>query len=208
MTNETDKSVHDPRISQTYQGLDKPTPPAGLDDRILAAARREVGAGPRKASFSRRWAVPISAAAVLVLSVSLITLQYSRQSPDERTAPQPATVIAPQSVPLSKEQQTGDRAKTEEAPQTYRELAPDRASQPADNMLGEEEVTPAVQKEKRIAPVQRQDAAERLSANQQIEQIKQLLSEGKKKEAIAAFESFRQRYPDYKLDPELEKRLD
>jgi outer membrane protein assembly factor BamD (BamD/ComL family) len=75
-------------------------------------------------------------------------------------------------------------------------------------MLGEEEVTPAVQKEKRIAPVQRQDAAERLSANQQIEQIKQLLSEGKKKEAIAAFESFRQRYPDYKLDPELEKRLD
>jgi len=56
--------------------------------------------------------------------------------------------------------------------------------------------------------VQRQDAAERLSANQQIEQIKQLLSEGKKKEAIAAFESFRQRYPDYKLDPELKKRLD
>lgn len=62
----------DPRLAAAYRAAADTLPPPQLDDAIRAAARREVGAGPRRA-VTRRWAVPLSLAAVLVLSVTLVT---------------------------------------------------------------------------------------------------------------------------------------
>lgn len=65
----------DARIDRLYREAGGDTPPARLDAAILAAAHREVGARPRPLSSTlRRWRVPISIAAVVVLSVSLVTL--------------------------------------------------------------------------------------------------------------------------------------
>ena len=65
----------DPRLDRAYRAGAREEPPAHLDAAILAAARREVGARPRAASARlRAWRVPVSIAAVVVLSVSLATL--------------------------------------------------------------------------------------------------------------------------------------
>lgn len=65
----------DPRLDRAYREAGRELPPAHLDAAILAAARREAGARPRRRSSKlRRWRVPVSIAAVVVLSVSLVTL--------------------------------------------------------------------------------------------------------------------------------------
>lgn len=65
----------DPQLDRLYREAAREEPPARLDAAILAAARREVGARPRAVSARlRAWRVPISIAAVVVLSVSLVTL--------------------------------------------------------------------------------------------------------------------------------------
>ena len=64
---------HDPQLAALYRAGADAAPPAHLDDAIRAAARREVAAGPRRAGI-RRWTVPVSLAAVIVLSVSVVTM--------------------------------------------------------------------------------------------------------------------------------------
>ncbi|HKU69634.1 MAG TPA: hypothetical protein VJQ51_02235 [Burkholderiales bacterium] len=65
----------DPRLDRLYGEIPHDEPPAHLDAAILAAAHREVGARPRSASERlRAWRVPVSIAAVVVLSVSVVTL--------------------------------------------------------------------------------------------------------------------------------------
>lgn len=65
----------DPRLERLYREAAREAPPAHLDAAILAAARREVGSRPRSlASALRRWHVPVSVAAVVVVSVTLVIL--------------------------------------------------------------------------------------------------------------------------------------
>ena len=65
----------DPGLDRLYRAAGREEPPTHFDDAILAAARREVGARPRALPVAlRRWQVPVSIAAVVVLSVSLVTL--------------------------------------------------------------------------------------------------------------------------------------
>ena len=70
----TGGNERDPRLDGLYRDASRETPPPHLDAAILPAARREVGARPRPLSALRRWRVPVSIAAVVVLSVSLVTL--------------------------------------------------------------------------------------------------------------------------------------
>ncbi len=74
--NETlDDNHEDDQISALYRKVSAEQPPSHLDDAILAAAKREVHATPRPLSpFSTRWTLPFSLAAVIVLSVSVVTL--------------------------------------------------------------------------------------------------------------------------------------
>ena len=76
-------------------------PPPALDAVILAAARREVGAGPavlgaapRTRPLSKRWFVPVSIAAVLTLSVSLVSLVRVEKGDDLAQAPASAPVAS------------------------------------------------------------------------------------------------------------------
>ena len=70
-----ERDTRDPRLEHLYREAAREAPPAHLDAAILAAARREVGARPRALSAAlRRWHVPVSIAAVIVVSVSLVIL--------------------------------------------------------------------------------------------------------------------------------------
>jgi hypothetical protein len=90
----------DERVSARYRELARAEPPARLDDAILAASRRAVQAGPagaRRQSWSRRMALPVSLAAVVVLSV-MVGVHVNEERPDlVSVAPSPPS--APPSAP-------------------------------------------------------------------------------------------------------------
>jgi len=65
----------DAHLDRLYPHTGREGPRKEIDDAIKAAARREVRAHPRPLGAQmRRWGVPISIAAVVVVSVSLVTL--------------------------------------------------------------------------------------------------------------------------------------
>jgi hypothetical protein len=84
----------DPRLDRLYREAGRDTPPARLDAAILAAARRGAGARPRSlTSTLRRWHVPVSIAAVVIVSVSLVILV--REEDGEQIVPAPVPAVAP-----------------------------------------------------------------------------------------------------------------
>ena len=131
MTTENDK---DDTVSARYRELGRAEPPERLDDAILAASRRAVHARP---GGSRRWAVPVSLAAAVVLSV-LVSLNVREERPDleapvarvERAPEaQPAVAAKPQSAPPPAETKASPRNEVRRQPQFAPEPAP--ASAPA-----------------------------------------------------------------------------
>jgi hypothetical protein len=92
----------DPGLDRLYRSTGREEPPARLDAAILAAAHREAGARPRAVtSLLRRWQVPVSIAAVIVQSVSLVTLvkeegggQLVPPTPPSRPSAPPASELA------------------------------------------------------------------------------------------------------------------
>jgi len=125
----------DDKLSRRYGELPKEEPRAAIDEAILASARRAVA--PR--SFSQRWAVPVSLAAVLVLALG-VTLRMQVEEPGiETSAPSsppraaaPSSAIAPAKEPAVKERAVKDSAAdaVSEKPQLQKKLArqaPERA---------------------------------------------------------------------------------
>jgi hypothetical protein len=105
----------DPRVSAGYRALGEERPPQALDDAILAASRRAVGAGPRRAGTSRvrRWALPVSIAAVVVLTMSLVVrIQLERPDFD---SPLPAPAAPIPAAPPAAEKNAAPRDAKEEA---------------------------------------------------------------------------------------------
>jgi hypothetical protein len=94
--------TRDDSLSRLYGMTTKDEPPAVLDDRILAAARRATIAAPaRRRSPWRAWLAPMGVAATVVLSLSVLLLARHEQ-PDLLPAPvvaprpaEPATADAP-----------------------------------------------------------------------------------------------------------------
>ena len=96
-----DDIERDSKLSALYPlaGSDGPSP--ALDAAISAAAHRAVGARPRLAGspFSRSWRVPLSIAAVVVVSVSVVILM--REESPEVAQLTPAPVAGSPSKPDS-----------------------------------------------------------------------------------------------------------
>lgn len=86
----------DSRLARLYRETAREEPQARLDEAIRAAARREVGAGPQSLGvpFLRSWRLPVSIAAVVVLSVSVVTLMMKEggERPDEPAGTAPKAV--------------------------------------------------------------------------------------------------------------------
>jgi hypothetical protein len=112
----------DPRVSAGYRQLGAENPPQAIDAAILAASRRAVGAGPRRAGRPlRRWALPVSIAAVVVLTMSLV-VRIQLERPELGTAtPVPVT-------PRVLEEKTMQRADKKET-ETLEKRAVESAAQ-------------------------------------------------------------------------------
>lgn len=94
-----DDIPQDPTISRLYRELPDLAPSPDTDARLLAAARRAVGAGPRRGFVAAHWRGLGSAAAALLLGVGL-TVQWRTQAPAQMeealaTAPAAAPTAAP-----------------------------------------------------------------------------------------------------------------
>lgn len=101
MTGNTNNQEHnqerDAALSALYRAGEQHEPPDHIEDEILAAARKEVRAGPRRRSLvptSSPWFIPMATAAVLVLSVSVVFL--ARQQTPELVE---STRVAKRSMP-------------------------------------------------------------------------------------------------------------
>ena len=71
-------------VSRLYQETDKPVPSAATDNAILAAARKSVGSKPVSViSSPRKWAIPASIAAMLVVTFSIVFVLDPQNDSDE-----------------------------------------------------------------------------------------------------------------------------
>ena len=116
--------ARDAKLTALYRETAQDMPPSALDAAILAAARREVGARPRPAgfSFARTWRGPLSIAAVVVLSVSLVMLM--REEAPEVVAPPRADVPVAESKLKSPAVTSENEATTRERNFLQEEQAP------------------------------------------------------------------------------------
>jgi hypothetical protein len=101
----------DPRLDVAYRDAANDQPPAAIDERIRAAARRAVAAGPQsleararadaQRSWVARWRVPVSIAATVVIAVTLSymvqdeAVQKTQIDGLPSSAPPPAAAVAP-----------------------------------------------------------------------------------------------------------------
>ena len=102
----------DPDLDRAYAAGANEGPPARLDAAILAAARREAGAGPRRLGMLRAWRAPVALAAVLVLSVSVVLLL--REEGADRLDQLPPSA-APPAVDSARRSEPAASAKLESA---------------------------------------------------------------------------------------------
>lgn len=101
----------DPQIARLLEAAGSEEPSAALDAAILAAARRAVHAAPRVAGggeagapplrAKRNWFVPVSIAAMLVLSVSLVTLVHEQKGDELAQPPRTASAPSKSSAPVA-----------------------------------------------------------------------------------------------------------
>jgi hypothetical protein len=81
-------------LSRVYKATAKETPPVELDARILERARQAVHPQARvgRSPFANNWIIPVSLAAVLVLTVGLVTFMFEKTDAPllPETAPAPS----------------------------------------------------------------------------------------------------------------------
>jgi alkanesulfonate monooxygenase SsuD/methylene tetrahydromethanopterin reductase-like flavin-dependent oxidoreductase (luciferase family) len=178
----------DRKLSERYRELGREEPPKALDEKILAAARRRHGA--------RRWALPLSIAAVIVLSVS-VTLQMQRE-PAQRE-----DLIEKQAEPKL---DTAPAAPVE----LERRVQTPAASAPAAGRLSRE----SAERERfeRAAPAVAEERAKQLSAVESperwLERIAELRRAGRDDEADRLLAEFRRRFPDYRIPEAALRRVE
>lgn len=235
----TDEPV-DPELVRLYREASRETPPALLDAPILAAARREAGAHPhaggegRSAAYSsgakrRSWGVPLALAAVVVLTVSILTLSPEMRdvAPRERAVPEPE----PQAeASPSRKSETTEHAVATPSPQVpearkapgappavalkdeaaARETPQASAAAPKPEPAQSTEAAPPLESRRQAAPMRAEADAATMLARQYAseppekwgEKIMELRRAGRAEDAEALLAEFRRRFPDYPVPPQ------
>ena len=153
---------HDARVSQRYAELAREEAGGEIDAAILAASRRSLA----RNSWSRRWAAPVSIAAVMVLAVG-VTLQMQHEQPDlERPDAPPPKIQAPLPEPAAPEVPP-PRADRQAAPARSRKVAPPPAMEQKREHFAEpkpfaDQVAPRA-REEAMAPVEKLEKKDALS---------------------------------------------
>ena len=106
--NDMPDSERDAKLSSVYRAAAPDEPPSSMDDAIRASARRAVAARPRAAGmpFIRRWQRPLSAAAVAVVCVSLVSIMRD-EGGGLTPAPRPEVPASSATAPQNKARNEG-----------------------------------------------------------------------------------------------------
>ena len=125
-----DAVAGDAELGRSYRGASTELPSPALDTEILAAARRAVQTPPAHQRFAKRWAVPLSVAAVVVLSVGVV-LRVTQEGVLPETTSVPAPVTAPAAsqeyTALEKSQSNVPNAPVRQAPAPAAKVMRERA---------------------------------------------------------------------------------
>lgn len=180
--------AEDDKVRERYRVLGRDEPPPELDARILDAARRAAARRPGR----RRWVLPVSIAAVVVLSVS-VALQVEREPSDlakqlaapaeSGKAPAPTTPAAPAQVAPS----ASDKLMRAPALERKLEEAPARAAAKAGRSSGQ---------------------SVEASPEQWLARIVELRRSGRNDEADRQLAEFRRRFPDYRIPPAMQQEIE
>jgi hypothetical protein len=136
-----DNLARDPRLSRLLEAAGGEEPPAALDAAILAAARREVGARPHVVDVGdstaqapqpvaldtrakRNWYVPVSIAAVLVMSASLVMVVHEEKSDEIAQPPRQVNTPAKASAPTDAAVASVVKPTAKTAPDMASDVAP------------------------------------------------------------------------------------
>jgi hypothetical protein len=132
--------ARDGRLARAWREASREEPPAELDDAVRAAARRAVHAGPRvgHGPFGGRWRVPLSIAAVLVVSATLTLLVAERRE----HVPSAGLDTAPAAPPAADAPPAEDQ-KLAEPHAPAKDAAPPGASAPLRKQPAAETAQPA-----------------------------------------------------------------
>lgn len=117
---------NDPQLAADYRRVSAEMPPPALDDRIRAAARREVGAGPRRTARRSAWQVPLSLAAVVVVSVTIVLMM--RDEGVDRVEPEWLPPPAETVVPRDPAEPVAKQRKVEAPPAAVPQTSPKAAA--------------------------------------------------------------------------------
>jgi len=215
----------DAKLAALYRAAAREEPPPALDDAIRAAARRAVASRPQRVSksFIRAWRVPLSIAAVMVLTVSLVTIMreeapeimlppsgllgeadHKRAGPaadtGENATAVPKTLLPhaqrPDSVGLRPPAQTGSSG----IGLRDSRVAPDSAAESRKDMAaaGRTETDSPASSPASSMPRATQPRPD-LAPDKWLERIEDLRRRGKLEEARTSLAEFRKRFPDYEL---------
>jgi hypothetical protein len=202
-------------LSDLYRQIPPLDPPAHLDTAILRVARQSVISRRRM----RRWALPASMAALLVLSIGLVrlTVREMPQAIHPESTPGPAVVRSEGASAAGRVEERAHTAKLRSDAPTADTASPSPASPeqeagelPANRPARESTAPPAApasfSSERRKAPAQeefRRRENEPRSPARWLEDIAELRRQGRAEEAQASWEAFRRQYPDYPVDESL-----
>ncbi len=163
------------KLSELYRQTQDLTPPQHLDAGILAAAREAVA--PKKPVLLRlrlrRWAVPVSLAATMVLGIGLLLQIESQQAVD----PVPMLETLPEIEPMQIVP-AGSVQKPMAAPPLRAQTAP------------------------RMESALSEELSLTRSPEQWLQEIEELRQQGRNAEAEASLQEFRRQYPDYPINSE------
>lgn len=117
--------ARDSDLSEAYRARSAESPPAALDARILAAAHRAVGSRPQPAGarFFRVLRAPVAAAAIVLLSASLLFTMRGHRQMDLGTPIKQEAVEAPP-LPSAHPSVLTDESSVEKSAQTPQVAAP------------------------------------------------------------------------------------
>jgi hypothetical protein len=126
----------DEELSRIYREIEQPQPPRRVDDAILAASRRAVGAKPQpvRRMLTRFWDNPVAIAATIVLTFT-VTLMMLEQSPKEEMGKE--TTLSRDSARFDSERPAPAQAPVDslerrsEANEKAREAEPPKPAAPA-----------------------------------------------------------------------------
>ena len=232
MSHEQDKELQDflegkSPVNKLYQQGEQTRVPAHLDELIINQAHEAVKPRSHTSPFSTRWFVPASAAALLVLSISILYQMPGSMSPQPVTSKEkPAELadVAPQTDTLNKQaepsvskpmpakhERLAERSDVEEKPLTEMEVqtfasAPAMMPAPTE-MVEEKKMDLAADQAASVSIQARQmeaNSAVGVSAENKpawitwLDKIQKLVDAAQYEQAQQELAKFTKQYPDYK----------